>query len=88
MTTGELVEQYAELHGHASRTRHRKYLIRKIAWRIQANAEGEYKGRTIDLPETQDVEALDDLLLTGIPEQRRHGYVVLVRTLVKCDSTQ
>jgi hypothetical protein len=36
MTTSDLVERYEDLHGHACRTRHRAYLIRKIAWRIQA----------------------------------------------------
>lgn len=35
MTTGELAERYETLHGQPSRTRHRAYLIRKIAWRIQ-----------------------------------------------------
>ena len=34
MTTGELAERYEELHGQPVRTRHRAYLIRKIAWRI------------------------------------------------------
>jgi hypothetical protein len=45
MTTGELVQRYSELHGQACRTRHRAYLIRKIAWRIQANAEGDLSER-------------------------------------------
>jgi len=45
MTTDELVERYAELHGHRSRTRHRQYLIRKNAWRIQANAESDLSER-------------------------------------------
>jgi len=45
MTTGELVQRYAELHGQQCRTRHRAYLIRKIAWRIQANAEGDLSER-------------------------------------------
>jgi len=40
MTTSDLVQRYEDLHGHKCRTRHRAYLIRKIAWRIQANAEG------------------------------------------------
>ncbi|MGP1272745.1 MAG: hypothetical protein ACTS22_05385 [Phycisphaerales bacterium] len=31
MTTAELVEKYKELHGHMCRTRHRRYLIRKVA---------------------------------------------------------
>ena len=45
MATGELAERYAELHGQPCRTRHRAYLIRKIAWRIQANAEGDLSER-------------------------------------------
>ena len=31
MTTGDLAERYAELHGQPCRTRHRAYLLRKIA---------------------------------------------------------
>jgi hypothetical protein len=42
MTTGELADLYRELHGQPCRTRHRAYLIRKNAWRIQANAEGVF----------------------------------------------
>ena len=45
MTTGELAERYEQLHGQPVRTRHRAYLIRKIAWRIQANAEGDLSER-------------------------------------------
>jgi hypothetical protein len=45
MTTGDLAARYAELHGQPCRTRHRAYLIRKIAWRIQANAEGDLSER-------------------------------------------
>ncbi len=41
MTTSELVEHFAEVHGYPCRTRHRQYLIRKIALRIQANAGGD-----------------------------------------------
>ena len=33
MTTGELARRYSELHGQPCRTRHRAYLIRKIAWK-------------------------------------------------------
>lgn len=45
MTTGDLVQRYEKMHGHKCRTRHRNYLIRKIAWRIQANAEGDLSER-------------------------------------------
>ena len=33
MSTGELAERYAALTGEVARTRHRKYLMRKVAWR-------------------------------------------------------
>ncbi len=45
MATGDLAERYTELHGQPCRTRHRAYLIRKIAWRLQANAEGDLSQR-------------------------------------------
>jgi len=62
MTTSELAERYAELHGHASRTRHRTYLIRKIAWRIQANAEGDLteraRKRAAELADDADIRVM------------------------------
>ena len=45
MNTGELRERYAELFGEAPRSRHKTYLHRKIAWRIQAIAEGDLSER-------------------------------------------
>lgn len=45
MTTSELAERFEELHGHPTHTRHRDYLIRKVAWRMQANAEGDLSER-------------------------------------------
>ena len=47
MTTDELAKQYAQLHGTPCRTRHKAYLIRKIAWRLQANAEGDLSERAL-----------------------------------------
>ena len=41
MTTNELCERYAQVFGEETRTRHKPYLIRKIAWRMQAMAEGD-----------------------------------------------
>lgn len=34
MTTGELAQLYDQLHGQPCRTRHRAYLLRKVAWRV------------------------------------------------------
>lgn len=45
MSTGDLAKYYAELHGQPCRTRHRAYLIRKIAWRLQANTMGDLSER-------------------------------------------
>ena len=45
MTTAQLVTRFAEVHGYPTRTRHRRYLVRKIAWRLQADAEGDLSER-------------------------------------------
>ena len=45
MTTAQLVARFAEVHGYPTRTRHRRYLVRKIAWRLQADAEGDLSER-------------------------------------------
>lgn len=40
MTVGELRREYAEVFGEQTRSYHKEFLVRRIAWRIQANAEG------------------------------------------------
>lgn len=45
MTTDDLRERYAEVFREEPRSRHKAYLIRKIAWRLQANAEGDLSER-------------------------------------------
>lgn len=40
MTAGELRERYAEVFGEATRSGNRRWLMRRIAWRLQALAEG------------------------------------------------
>ena len=45
LTTSELCERYSELFGQPVRTRHKQYLVRKIAWRLQALAEGDLSER-------------------------------------------
>jgi hypothetical protein len=45
MFTGELARRYTELFGEPTRTRHKAYLVRKIAWRMQALAEGDLSER-------------------------------------------
>ena len=47
MSVGRLHDRYVEVFGEPARSRHRQYLIRRIAWRIQANAEGGLSERAI-----------------------------------------
>ena len=52
MTVTELRRKYAEVFGEQTRTHHKEYLIRRIAWRAQALEEG-------DLPERARRRALE-----------------------------
>ena len=45
MTAGQLQQRYAEVCGEQPRSRHRQWLIRRIAWRLQAQAEGDLSER-------------------------------------------
>ncbi|UCC31464.1 MAG: DUF2924 domain-containing protein [Phycisphaerales bacterium] len=47
MTVGQLQDRYVEVFGEQVRSRHRQYLIRRIAWRLQANAEGGLSERAL-----------------------------------------
>lgn len=47
MTVGQLQERCVEVFGEPVRSRHRQYLIRRIAWRLQANAEGGLSERAL-----------------------------------------
>lgn len=40
MTVGELREKYLEVFGEETRSRHKEFLRKRIAWRIQALVEG------------------------------------------------
>ena len=40
MTVAELRRKYAEVFGEETRSRHKRHLIRRIAWRLQADVEG------------------------------------------------
>ncbi len=40
LTTAQLQRKYEELFGQASHSNHKNYLFRRVAWRLQALAEG------------------------------------------------
>jgi hypothetical protein len=45
MTGGQLRTKYAEVFGEESRSGHKEWLVKRIAWRIQANIEGDLSER-------------------------------------------
>ncbi len=45
LTVNGLREKYREVFGEDSRSNHKDYLFRRIAWRLQANAEGDLSER-------------------------------------------
>jgi hypothetical protein len=45
MTVAELQERYAAVFGEPTKSHHKQYLWRRIAWRLQANAEGDLSDR-------------------------------------------
>lgn len=40
MSVNQLAKRFEEVFGEQCRSRHKRYLIRRIAWRLQADAEG------------------------------------------------
>lgn len=45
MTVTQLRERYEEVFGEACRSNHKQWLVKRIAWRMQANAEGDLSER-------------------------------------------
>lgn len=45
MTMPELRERYREAFGESTRSRHKQWLVKRIAWRLQATDEGELSER-------------------------------------------
>jgi hypothetical protein len=45
MTVNQLRDKYAEVFGEKTNGRHKEWLIKRIAWRMQANAEGDLSER-------------------------------------------
>jgi hypothetical protein len=45
MTVDQLRAKYADVFGETTRSRHKEYLVKRIAWRMQANSEGDLSER-------------------------------------------
>jgi len=77
MSVGQLHERYADVFGEPARSRHRQYLIRRIAWRLQANAEGGLSERALrraaELADEADVRVTPPKRATTASERPAPG---------------
>ena len=88
LSTGELIARYAELFGQPARTRNKAFLVRKVAWRLQARAEGDLteraRRRAAELADDADVRVMPPREKTLPPPDAAGGRRV-VRAPVKQD---
>ena len=70
MTGTELQARHAEVFGEETGSRNKPYLVKRILWRLQANAEG---GLTERARRRAEELANDAALRTTVPKVRRAG---------------
>jgi Protein of unknown function (DUF2924) len=68
MTVNELQQKFAEVHGEQPRGRNKLWLIKRIAWRMQANEEGGLSERA--LRRASEIANDADLRLTAPPASK------------------
>lgn len=79
MTVDQLRGKYAQEFGEPTNGRHKEWLIKRIAWRMQANAEGDLSERA----RRQAAELANDAdLRTMAPRLRKASPDAEMRTLV------
>ena len=74
MKIGALREKYFEVFGEENRSRNRVFLIKRIAWRLQANAEGGLSERAMKRAAEL---ALDSEVRVTPPKQSKNQLVVV-----------
>lgn len=72
MTVNELRERYAEVFGEPTRVRHKGWLLRRIVWRLQAQAEGDLSERA----RRRAAELANDADLRSMPPKSPQGTIV------------
>ena len=78
-TVGQLRARYTELFGEPSRSNHKQFLFRRLAWRLQALSEGELSERARQQAQTLVQDA--DLRLTAPRDQTSRARPVLEPTV-------
>ena len=78
MTTAHLQLRYRELFGQASHSNHKDYLFRRVAWRMQALAEGDLSERARQF--AREIATDADLRLCAPRQSVGHQPTVSVAT--------
>ena len=71
MTVGQLREKFEETWGEPTNTRNKQWLIKRIAWKLQANAEGDISERARRLAHQI---AMETDIRTSLPRVNRPAY--------------
>jgi hypothetical protein len=79
MTPAGLREVYAQVFGEPSRSNNKRWLIRRIAWRMQAQAEGGLSERA--RARAEELARDEDLRLRPPPADRGPGLGSALRTV-------
>ena len=74
LTITQIVRQFESLFGEKCRSRNKRYLIRRIAWRLQANAEGGLSERAL---KRATELALDSEVRVTPPREHKRSRVVV-----------
>lgn len=80
MTVAELRARYAKVFGEGTRSRHKDFLVKRIAWRLQSQAEGDLSERA----RARAAELANDADIRMTPPRRSarpDGQAVTVGTL-------
>ena len=67
MSVNQLAKRFEEVFGEECRSRHKRYLVRRIAWRLQANSEGGLTDRARQRAE----ELADDAEIRVTPPREK-----------------
>jgi hypothetical protein len=75
MTVGQLRSKYAEVFGESTHARHKQWLVRRIAWRMQALVEGDLseraRRRAAELANDADLRLLPPRITKPVPAAAR-----------------
>jgi hypothetical protein len=74
MTVGQLREKFEETWGEPTNTRNKQWLVKRIAWKMQANIEGDIsqraRRRAAELARGTDIRTTAPKAIKPVPKPR------------------